>query len=62
MFCALILTMLSLSGCASLVDFLNTTDRTLQDFDRLLQNSETNYRRMQNNFNSEHATDTTIKR
>lgn len=50
---ALIFTMLSLSSCSALVNFLNTTDRTLQDFDRLLQNGEGCYRKLQRTFGCE---------
>lgn len=53
LFFALILTMLSLSSCSALVNFLNTTDRTLQDFDHLLQNGEANYRKLQRTFGCE---------
>ena len=50
---ALIVAMLSLSSCSSLVNFLNATDRTLRNFDRLLENSEYRYQKLQSNFGCE---------
>ena len=49
----LLLTVLSLSGCSALVNFLDTTDRTLRNFDRLLENSEYRYQKLQRNFGCE---------
>lgn len=50
---------LSLSGCSSLISFLNATDRTLQSFQHLVNNSKANYDVLQRDLGIDSAQDTT---
>ena len=50
---------MSLSGCSSLISFLNATDRTLQSFQHLVNNSKANYDALQRDLGIDSAQDTT---
>ena len=58
----LILMMLSLNGCLGVVHLLNTTDKTLQEFDLLLQNSASEYRWLQENLDYEQIKQDSLKK